>query len=38
MNTRRGFVLLNGISADRNDRSREANNAGSDAATLMRIA
>jgi hypothetical protein len=38
MNTRTGFVLLDGISADSDNRSREANNARSGAGTPMRIA
>ena len=37
MNTRNGFVLLNGI-GDGDNRSREANNARSDVGTPTRIA
>jgi hypothetical protein len=38
MLTRNGFVLLKGISADNDNRSREANDARSGARTRMRIA
>ena len=38
MNTRNGFVLLKGISADSDNRSREANNARSGTGTPIRIA
>jgi hypothetical protein len=38
MLTRNGFVLLKGILADNDNRSREANDARSGAGTPMRIA
>jgi len=38
MNTRNGFAVLKGVSAENDNRSREANNARSGAGTPMRIA